>query len=122
MFVRIAGCEMDNVQRIQKMIADDSYAASFQSMGQYRSAILANISQMTREKFSILYEDEYIVTFLYNDSGNTSLLVINKNKFETKINGKDKIGIIFHEDYMSYVERGSFIDEELQKMFNIRIG
>ena len=49
MFVRIVGCEMDNLQRVQKMIADDAYAMSFQTMGQYRSALLENIKHIKEQ-------------------------------------------------------------------------
>ena len=64
MFVRIVGCEMDNLQRVQKMIADDAYAMSFQTMGQYRSALLENIAMFSKEDDAILKNNPTLLSWL----------------------------------------------------------
>ena len=64
MFARIVGCEMDNMQRIQKMIADDAYATSFQTMRQYRSALLENIDIFRKEDKSFLNNSPTLLSWL----------------------------------------------------------
>lgn len=122
MFVRIVGCEMDNVQRIQKMIADDSYAMSFQSMRQYRSALLENITKLKNEDFSLVFENDGVVAFSYCDEEDTILVVISKEDFESVEEPRATIGKMFYGKHVLPVERGSFIDEELQRMFGVRTG
>ena len=55
---------MDNLQRVQKMIADDSYAMSFQSMRQYRSALLENIDIFNKEDKSFLNNSPTLLSWL----------------------------------------------------------
>lgn len=64
MFARIVGCEMDNLQRVQKMIADDAYAMSFQSMRQYRSALLENIDIFSKDNKSFLDNSPTLLSWL----------------------------------------------------------
>ena len=58
------GCEMDNLQRVQKMIADDAYAMSFQSMRQYRSALLENIDIFSKDNKSFLDNSPTLLSWL----------------------------------------------------------
>ena len=102
------------------MIGDDAYAMSFQTTGQYRSAILKNIDQMRKEEFSILYDNEYVIVLLYRDKYETIPVIINKRAFENASESKQKIGTMFYADSVSPVERGSFLDERLLTIFKVK--
>ena len=112
---------MDNLQRIQKMIADDPYAMSFQSTRQYRSAFLENITKLKNKDFSLVFENKGIVAVSYWDEEDTILVVISKEAFESAEEPRVTIGKMFYGKYVLPVERGSFIDEELQRMFGINL-